>query len=147
VEDNLISLLSGRAAPPRRRTLSQLKNIVDPEVESLPKATKLPQELVFPSEGRWKEGFSRPARLSLDSQHPGAILSVNQSKDGQSLRILAALGDEIMRLWEDSTVQSLLKSAEIRLDEQPGLYVCSFLFMLDLCLIVDNSVFWIRSAD
>jgi guanine nucleotide-binding protein subunit alpha len=123
VEDNLISLLSGRAAPPRRRTLSQLKNIVDPEVESLPKATKLPQELVFPSEGRWKEGFSRPARLSLDSQHPGAILSVNQSKDGQSLRILAALGDEIMRLWEDSTVQSLLKSAEIRLDEQPGFFL------------------------
>ena len=90
------------------------------EAESLSKTQRLPQEIVFPSEGRWKEGFNRP-RLSLDSQRPGAVSSVNQSQDGQSRRILAALGDEMVKLWEDPTVQSLLKLAEIKLDEQPGL--------------------------
>jgi len=84
------------------------------------KSQRLPQEIVFPSEGRWKEGFNRP-RLSLDSQRPGSVSSVNQSQDGQSRRILASLGDAMVKLWEDPTVQSLLKLAEIKLDEQPGL--------------------------
>jgi len=117
VEENLISLLSGRAAPPRRRTVSQLKDTDDPEVESLSKVTRLPQEIVLPSEGQWK-GFGRTTRLSLDSQQP-----TPQSQDGQSRRMLAILGDEMAKLWEDSMVQSLLKLSEIRLDEQPGFFL------------------------
>jgi len=118
VEENLILLLSGRIAPPRKRTLSQAKDSDAPDSESSQKASRLPPELVFPSEGRWKASFGRP-RLSLDS----GVSSVNQSKDGQSRRIMASLGDEIVKLWEDPTVQTLLRLAEIRLDEQPGFFL------------------------
>lgn len=127
VEENLISLLSGRTAPPRRRTVSQLKDADDPEVESLSKVTRLPQEIVLPSEGQWK-GFGRTTRLSLDSKQP-----TPQSQDGQVRRTLATFGDEMVKLWEDSMVQSLLKLAELRLDEQPGLYVCLQFSLYFIC--------------
>jgi len=101
--------------------VSQMKDTGDPEVEPS-KATKLPQEIVFPSKDRWKQVFA-PTRLPLDSQQAGVVSSVNQSQDGQSRRILAALSDEMVKLWEDSKVQALLKSAEIKLEEQPGFFL------------------------
>lgn len=131
VEENLILILSGRAAPPRRRTTSQTQDRDDPEDECPSNASRLPPEIVFPSKSRWKGGFGL-TRLFLDSQQPGSVSSVNQSLYGQSRRILATLGDEIVKFWNDPTVQSLLKLAEIRLDEQPGLYVCSSSLMIDL---------------
>jgi len=119
VEENLISLLSGRHAPTRRRSQSHLQDPEGDQENDPPSATKglkSLQEVVFPSQGRWKEKFSSTRRRSEDSQLPAGV----GSSDGHS-RILTALTDEMVNLWEDQSVQTLLLSAEIRLDEQPGL--------------------------
>jgi len=118
VEENLIALLSGHtAAPPRRRSLSQIRDAEDPESEAGLKTSKMLQEIIFPSRGGWKQKFN-PSRRSIESEQ-------TETTDGQPRRILAELSDDMMKLWEDPSVQSLLKLAEIRLDEQPGLWVSS----------------------
>jgi len=71
----------------------------------------------------WKQALSL-VRKSVDSS--GSSTRSTDHEDAQSLRILAALGNDIANLWKDDFVQQSLKEAEIALQEQPGLYV-SFL--------------------
>ena len=84
----------------------------------------MPQEIVFPSRGGWKQKFL-PFRGSIESERAETTSTDGQTKNFQLRRLVAASADDMMKLWGDSSVQSLLKSAEIRLDEQPGLWVSS----------------------
>jgi len=85
---------------------------------------KVPQEIAFPSGGRWKQTFSLSlSRRSQESSSSSSTRSADLSKDGHTRRILAALGDDIAALWSDATVQASLQKAEIALEEQPGFFL------------------------
>ncbi|KAF5318800.1 hypothetical protein D9619_010847 [Psilocybe cf. subviscida] len=60
----------------------------------------------------WKEAFA--TSTSSNSTNPG---------DGTSRRMIAALGGDIVALWSDSSVQMMLQTAGISLEEQPGFFL------------------------
>ena len=45
----------------------------------------------------------------------------DRPEHGPSRRVLAALGEDIAALWRNESIQQALKSAEIALEEHPGL--------------------------
>lgn len=95
----------------------------------------MPQEIVFPSRGGWKQKFL-PFRRSIESEQTET--TDGQTQNFQLQRMIATSADDMMKLWGDSSVQSLLKSAEIRLDEQPGLCVSSKSRPYFPALIIDS---------
>ncbi|KAJ3513146.1 hypothetical protein NLJ89_g3115 [Agrocybe chaxingu] len=112
VEENLIKILSGRLPP---------RSLDDPigRVNQAYNPAKAP-EVSIPSGSGWKQALSLKRR-SEESQNTRS--TAERSEDGQSRRILAALGDDIAALWRDPVVQQTLKAAEIALDEQPGFFL------------------------
>lgn len=119
VEEDLIAMLSGRPAPSRRSRNKQYDELGEDWSVSKPNVL---QEIAFPSGGRWKQTFSLSlSRRSEESSSGSSTRSADSSKDGQTRRILAALGEDITALWKDPTVQTFLQKAEIALEEQPGL--------------------------
>ncbi|KAF8956308.1 guanine nucleotide binding protein, alpha subunit [Flammula alnicola] len=111
VEENLNNILSGR---------SSFKLPDDPEAVNQPYNPAKAPEVSIRSGSGWRQAFSL-TRRSADSS--GSSTRSDTSEDGQSRRILAALGDDIAKLWKDPAVQTLLKTAEIALEEQPGFFL------------------------
>ena len=72
-------------------------------------------EVSIPSGSGWKKALA--ARRSEESN----VSRAGELDDGRNRRILAACGEDIARLWNDPTVQHSLRSADIALEEQPGL--------------------------
>lgn len=73
-------------------------------------------EVSVPSGYGWKSAI-----IGRRSQESSASSVSDTSELGQTRRVLAACGDDIVKLWNDRGVQQALKSAEIALEEQPGL--------------------------
>lgn len=126
VEEMLISLLSGRLVTARRHPppvidddQSSLYSVADSQKE----AQKLPQEIAFPSNGGWKVNFQ--TLLAQRASEDSSVANARRAHNRDVPRILSALANDMTTLWADQSVQKLLKSSEIRLDEQPGLYSAS----------------------
>lgn len=111
VEETLINILSGRSTFSSFDERSAVKPSYNPA-----KAT----EVSLRSGSGWRQGFAF-GRKSDDSSDSSTQSDAMVGEDGQSRRILAALGDEITALWKDPFVQKTLCAAEIGLQEQPGL--------------------------
>ncbi|KAH6909516.1 guanine nucleotide binding protein, alpha subunit [Coprinopsis sp. MPI-PUGE-AT-0042] len=73
----------------------------------------------YPSGYSWKKAIT--GRRSGSSGSAGLVGAT--SEFGQAARILAACGEDIVRLWEDLTVRNLLRAADIALEEQPGFFL------------------------
>lgn len=112
VEESLIKFLSGDESPRSDDTSG---------VNSQPYHPAKAPDISIPASNKWKQALSTQ-RVSVDSR-PSSTRSGDKFGDGQSRRILAALGDDMAALWKDNTVQEILKSSDIALEEQPGLYV------------------------
>jgi hypothetical protein len=100
VEEDLVKILSRRAAS-LAMTQQKLHN---------PLALRLLENVVQVGNAalrirRSEESTTRP----------------RESDYGPSRRVLDALGDDIAALWQDVSLQKALKSAEIALEEEPGL--------------------------
>lgn len=81
-------------------------------------------EVSIPSGSSWRRGLKRRSEDALTDESnasTGSYTLAERSDDGQNRRILAALGDDMAALWTNRVVQQSLKSAEIALEEQPGL--------------------------
>ncbi|KAF8882175.1 guanine nucleotide binding protein, alpha subunit [Gymnopilus junonius] len=128
VEENLIKFLSG-LEPPRSD---------DTGVQSQPYRPSKAPDISIPANNRWKQALSNQ-RVSTDSRS-STTRSGDRFGDSQSRRILAALGDDIAALWKDVTVQDILKSSDIALEEQPG-------FFLDQAVPVTREDFFPRPDD
>lgn len=116
VEETLINTLSGRMTG---------RHYVDPEEAKQAYNPAKATDVSIRSGTGWRQGFP-PGRKSEDSSgSSNRSEPVHPGEDGQSRRILAALGDDIATLWKDTFVQKTLKAAEIGLQEQPGLCVFS----------------------
>jgi hypothetical protein len=111
VEETLINMLSGRSTFSSFDERSVVQQSYNPA-----KAT----EVSLRSGSGWRRGFAF-GHKSDDSSGSSTQSDVMVGEDGQSRRILAALGDEIAALWKDPVVQKTLCAAEIGLQEQPGL--------------------------
>lgn len=61
--------------------------------------------------------------LSKESTVCRGESSFNKREYGPIRRVLDALGEDIAALWRDESLQEALKSAEIDLEEEPGLWV------------------------
>ncbi|KAJ2922142.1 hypothetical protein H1R20_g14945, partial [Candolleomyces eurysporus] len=75
-------------------------------------------EVSVPSGYGWKNAIS-----GRRSQESSSSNTSDTSELGQTRRVLAACGDDIVKLWSDRGVQQALKSAEIALEEQPGFFL------------------------
>ncbi|KAJ2915140.1 hypothetical protein MD484_g5273, partial [Candolleomyces efflorescens] len=75
-------------------------------------------EVSVPSGYGWKNAI-----IGRRSQESSTSSSSDTSELGQTRRVLAACGDDIVKLWNDRGVQHALKSAEIALEEQPGFFL------------------------
>lgn len=79
------------------------------------------KEVAVNSQFAWKHMFSRflpDSRDSMDSEE-----GINWDDPQDPGRIIYACGEDMIRLWNDETIKALLKSLNIRLADQPGLYV------------------------
>lgn len=129
VEDSLIKSLWGDA-PPKPNNGSEVKT-----------QAFGPASISLPTGYSWKKalGLHKASMESLSSSSTRSTRSV----DGQNRRILAALGDDIFALWDDSGVQNILQTAEINLKEHPGLYVLLFYYLFYMTLILFLA-FWTK---
>ena len=98
VEEDFVKILSKRASPEMQRPLSSVH-----ELEA-----------------------ARLSNCTLDLHSEGSTITYDEShldwlEQGPSRRVLDALGEDIAALWLDESLQQALKSAEIALEDQPGL--------------------------
>ncbi|KAF9480954.1 G-alpha-domain-containing protein [Pholiota conissans] len=115
VEETLLRTLSGRST----FTSFDERSAVNQQTYNPAKAT----EVSLRSGTGWRQGFSLSSSKSDDSSGSSSRSDTMVGEDGQSRRILAALGDEIATLWKDPYVQKALQAAEIGLQEQPGFFL------------------------
>lgn len=97
-------------------------------VTNLPYATrssKFTREVAVHSNSQWKGAFSRfmaSVRTSLDS------MDVDYTDDPNDPGVvLNACAEDMIKLWTDPTIQSLLKVYKVRLEDKAGLYVAFIL--------------------
>ena len=92
------------------------------------RSSKFTREVAVHSNSQWKGAFSRfmaSVRTSLDS------MDVDFTSDPNDPGVvLNACADDMIRLWTDPTIQSLLKVYKVRLEDKAGLYV-SFILCND----------------
>lgn len=76
----------------------------------------------------WKTAFTRILRPSRNSSGSGSSGGGGLGEDGidwedpaDPTRVLASCGPDLMRLWADESVRTLLRVMKIRLEEMPGL--------------------------
>ena len=81
------------------------------------------KELAINSTTQWKNAFGRliaTARASLES---APELEIDFDDPNDPGFILHACSEDIIRLWNDSTVKMLLRAQKIRLEDMGGLCV------------------------
>ncbi|EAU82769.1 hypothetical protein CC1G_10888 [Coprinopsis cinerea okayama7 len=111
VEDSLARALSGGSLSNSSSPFSPAYN-----------PAKAP-EIAFPSGYGWKKALLSGRKLGSGNGGNGGNGSSDMSEFGQASRILAACGEDIVKLWNDPGVQQILKAADIALDEQPGFFL------------------------
>ncbi|KAF7795596.1 hypothetical protein EIP86_006759, partial [Pleurotus ostreatoroseus] len=81
--------------------------------------TNVPREVAVNSQFRWKGIFNRitGGRGSLDTE------AINWEDPDDPGRIIHACGDDMIRLWNDPTIQQGLEYQKIRLQDQPGFFM------------------------
>lgn len=110
VEEHLIQILSGQQAVNDSGVgLAQPYN-----------PTKAP-DITLSNGAQWRKAMTVHRKHSIDSMSSTA--SRESTEVIQCRRMLTALSNDIEALWANRSVQEMLKSAEITLNEQPGLYV------------------------
>lgn len=88
-----------------------------------------PEEVSVPSGSAWKKAI-----LGRRSRDASANSSPETAELSQARRVLTACADDIVKLWKDRTVRQALETAEIALEDQPGLYVFAHTFT---CQVVE----------
>ena len=79
-------------------------------------------ELALPTRSQWKKHFALGLIGSPKSAHAGSGELEGWWEDpSDPTRVLAACGQDLMRLWTDENVRTLLRVMKIRLEEMPGL--------------------------
>ncbi|KJA26908.1 hypothetical protein HYPSUDRAFT_36075 [Hypholoma sublateritium FD-334 SS-4] len=117
VEETLINILSGRSPGRPFNETEMARQAYNPA-----KAT----DIALRSGSGWRQGLSfgrKSGETSSGSSTSNRSDNLYMGEDGQSRRILSALGDDITALWKDPSVQKILKAAEIGLHEQPGFFL------------------------
>ncbi|KAF4616777.1 hypothetical protein D9613_008643 [Agrocybe pediades] len=111
VEESLIKSLWGDSAPRPNGLNREGKG-----------SSFSPTSITLPNGYSWKRalGLQKSSQESLSST---STRSGGRSQDGQNRRILAALGDDIVALWNNSGVQKILTAADINLKEHPGFFL------------------------
>lgn len=79
------------------------------------------KEIHVSSNGQWKHVFSRLAKDARESFESEEIIDWNNPHDPGV--ILHACADDMKKLWQDPTVQKLLRQQKLRIEEVAGLYV------------------------
>lgn len=111
LEEHLIQILSGRPQVVNDSGVT----IAQPYVP-----TKAP-DITLSAGTQWRKTMTVQRQHSIDSMSSTA--SRESSEVVQCRRMLTALSNDIEALWANRSVQEMLKTAEITLHEQPGLYV------------------------
>lgn len=115
VEEILISRLTpGGSREIESRRIAALTNQIIPAI-----SRTAPKELAVSAGSSWKTAFTK--LLSRSSMDGESDRTNNWNDPEDPSRILHACRDDMIQLWEDETIQALLKTKKLRLEEFPGL--------------------------
>ncbi|CAL1698353.1 unnamed protein product [Somion occarium] len=89
-----------------------------------PKSKPKSQEVFVRSSG-WKTTLrAANGRRSSDARHEaGSVRRTTEVDARRATEVIASCGDDIKTLWEDETVQEMLKRRRVRLDDTPGFFL------------------------
>jgi guanine nucleotide-binding protein subunit alpha len=79
------------------------------------------KELTVHSTTQWKVAFGKILTSARTSTESAADIDWNNPNDPRI--VLNACAEDIVKLWDDPTVQELLHEQKIRLEDMSGLYV------------------------
>jgi guanine nucleotide-binding protein subunit alpha len=108
IEETLSKVVSGASPTPNESSQASQQRQYN--------STRAPEEVSIPSGYGWKK-----AVLGRRSQDSPTASNTDAAELAQARRVLAACTDDIVKLWNDRTVRRALKSAEVSLEDQPGL--------------------------
>lgn len=115
IEETLSKIVSGGSDPVGESNQTSRQRLYN--------STRAPEEVSVPSGSGWKKAI-----LGRRSRDSSSALNPETAELSQARRVLAACADDIVNLWNDRTVRQALDTAEIALEDQPGLYVLTSAF-------------------
>ena len=125
IEDQ--GLCNAALLSPQIRTLcfrlAPLRKVEEDLVKILSKRASLTMQKLHNS-SRLVENVVSNSTLAFRSVDPTICLGENDFNEreyGPIGRVLDALGEDIVALWQDESLQEALKSVEVALEEEPGL--------------------------
>lgn len=86
-----------------------------------PSKGKFKSQEIFVRSSGWKSHL-RVGRRSGDRQE-GGLRTSSEMEARRATEVIASCAEDMKALWEDETVQEMLRRRRVRLDDAPGLYV------------------------